>query len=378
MTRTDQTNQGAQGVQVARQRPKNMPGDTGVIVVYAIAIFLCAALGGGIPLFMHERLQSRLLQKCVVLGTIFGGGVFIAAGFVHLLADAAKELDAGEDAFPIAELLCAIGVLVPLCIDSMASTFAMRAQQLARGRTLKAAAAAMSAGAQPEARISTNGRPNMRTDVDSLVSSIVLFDAHEPSPVSVVEDDASSSAPDHAPARAHPASAHPTQSRGSRGRGRSAVVSIVGTCVLFLALTMHSFIAGLVLGVGSELETGVFIAIIAHKSFAAWALGCALARTDRSKLSTRTAWLCLGGFAITTPVGIFIGMALSSAEWVDGRAQKMLTALAAGFFLYVGLMEVVAKEVVDYHTTGSGVFSFLKLVTLVLGFSLMTLLRLWV
>ena len=71
-------------------------------------------------------------------------------------------------------------------------------------------------------------------------------------------------------------------------------------------------------------------------------------------------------------------MALSSASWVDSRAQHMLVAIAAGFFLYVGLMEVVAKEVVDYHTKGSGVFSFLKLLMLVLGFSLMALLRFWV
>ena len=41
-------------------------------------------------------------------------------------------------------------------------------------------------------------------------------------------------------------------------------------------------------------------------------------------------------------------------------------------------MEVVAKELVNYQTKGSGVFAFLKLLMLVLGFTLMALLGLWV
>ena len=65
----------------------------------------------------------------MTLGTIFGGGIFIAAGFVHLLADAAKDLNIGPDAYPLAELWCAIGVLAPLCIDSAASLFTMKSRQ---------------------------------------------------------------------------------------------------------------------------------------------------------------------------------------------------------------------------------------------------------
>ena len=71
-------------------------------------------------------------------------------------------------------------------------------------------------------------------------------------------------------------------------------------------------------------------------------------------------------------------MALNEASWVDGDVQHTLIALASGFFLYVGLMEIVAKELVDYHTKGSGAFAFLKLLSLIAGFVLMALLGLWV
>ena len=138
------------------------------------------------------------------------------------------------------------------------------------------------------------------------------------------------------------------------------------------------FLAGLVLGLGGRLKAGLFFAIIAHKSFAAWALGCALARTDRASLSFRAAVLSLLSFSLTTPSGVLIGMALSSGEGLDGKVQATLTALAAGFFLYVGLMEVAGKELVGYRTKGSGVFAALKLVMLVLGFALMAVLGLWV
>ena len=116
--------------------------------------------------------------------------------------------------------------------------------------------------------------------------------------------------------------------------------------------------------------------MIAHKSFEAWALGCAFARTDRAQLSLRAAWLWLFFFSCTTPLGVAIGMAVSDFE--SGGVQHTLVALAAGFFLYVGLMEIVGKELVGYRTKGSGLFACLKLLMLVLGFALMALLGAWV
>ena len=90
----------------------------------------------------------------------------------------------------------------------------------------------------------------------------------------------------------------------------------------------------------------------------------------------RAAWLWLLCFALTTPLGIFIGMAVS--DFQSGQVQHTLVALAAGFFLYVGLMEIVGKELVGYQTKGSGLFAFLKLLMLVLGFLLMAALGAWV
>ena len=77
----------------------------------------------------------------------------------------------------------------------------------------------------------------------------------------------------------------------------------------------------------------------------------------------------------------FFGLLLSTpaaARMSFAERSWMPFTPAAGFFLYVGLMEIVAKEMVDYQTKGSGVFAGLKLVMLLLGFALMALLALWV
>lgn len=128
------------------------------------------------------------------------------------------------------------------------------------------------------------------------------------------------------------------------------------------------------------------------------------------------------------PLGVAVGMSLSTAAWVnppsraaghhqrrcrshalapvvsqvDSTVESSLVALAAGFFLYVGLMEIIAKvserggsaragthlsrlclgvipqELVDYQTKGAGWFASLKLLMLLLGFSLMAMLAIWV
>ena len=470
--------------------PTTPPEDVSSLIgiAYAVIIFLCAIFPGGLPLFAQERFQSRTMDKCLILGTIFGGGVFIAAGFVHLLGDASSDLNV-DDGYPLAELWCAIGVLTPLCIDSVASLLAARADQAQQRAERR-----RTATKQPEEGAAEPLSTSVRAVQFSAALQMVLIDST--SPVAVLEDAAPAGAVaadghvhghvhghEHRGERAyqvhdhqvhdhqvhdhqvhdhqvhdhqvhdhqvhdhqvhdgccehgheehghghqeHSHAAHdhghdsstcddpthghrqecddPTHDHSHGGgrpphghahghahgsheeghahvprivRHRSVTVSIVGTLVLFFALTLHSFLAGLVLGLGGGLEVGLFFAIIAHKSFAAWALGCALARTDRAQLSFRAAVLSVVGFSLTTPSGVLIGMGLASADALQGDVQPTLVALASGFFLYVGLMEVVSKEFVGYRTTGSGVFAALKLAMLILGFALMALLALWV
>lgn len=75
-------------------------------------------------------------------------------------------------------------------------------------------------------------------------------------------------------------------------------------------------------------------------------------------------------FASATPIGIAIGYASSNLG--HGSAGAAMSALASGTFLYVALNEVIPKEL--EHPDGHRV---LKVVALLLGFGLMSLLAVW-
>jgi zinc transporter ZupT len=313
---------------------------------YAAIIFAVGALFGCVPLWLRARKldEGRLLS----LGTLFGGGVFVAAGFVHLLGDAASSLDT-DGAYPVAMLWCSIGFLVPLCIDRLASSISSH-NSTKTAQALQAASAKNHASVheQPATELVASRRASFSERLsDDLVSSLVVHNA--PDVRATFENMEAAIEPPPAGGR---------------------LVSIVGTVVLFLALTVHSFIAGLVLGVDGE-ATGVFVAIIAHKGFAAWALGCSFART--AAVSIRAAWLWVLSFAAVTPLGIVVGASIAS--FAENGAIDTLKAIAAGFFLYVGIMETIAK-VLDEEAGCAEVL--LKLTVLLLGFGLMALLALWV
>lgn len=90
-------------------------------------------------------------------------------------------------------------------------------------------------------------------------------------------------------------------------------------------------------------------------------------------LSQIGGWLL--AFCMMTPVSILIGTAIQGS--IHGsKAVDGLTAFAAGTFIYVGLIEILIKELTGEGTkVGSmGLKSF----CLLLGYGLMAMLAIWV
>jgi len=139
--------------------------------------------------------------------------------------------------------------------------------------------------------------------------------------------------------------------------------------LLLLALSFHSVIEGLGIGANPNPWGGI-IAVLAHKALAAYALGTRLMSGGLHDASARHKYYVQGAvFSLTTPVGIVIGMAISGDS--ESTAGGVCTALAAGTFLYVAIHEVISHEMEDKTEQP------LKLAALALGFSLMSLLALW-
>ncbi|KAL3662579.1 hypothetical protein V7S43_012432 [Phytophthora oleae] len=155
----------------------------------------------------------------------------------------------------------------------------------------------------------------------------------------------------------------------------------IATLIFEAGVIFHSVIIGLDLGVttGSEFKT-LLAALCFHQFFE----GVAIGTSALSSLETKGKLFMVNfAFAITTPVGQVIGIAIrttysdssTTALWVQG----ILDCVAGGILLYTGLVELLT-----YNMTTNGQFlsrpasqRFTLYISLWLGAGLMALIGKW-
>jgi len=125
--------------------------------------------------------------------------------------------------------------------------------------------------------------------------------------------------------------------------------SLLSVYLLLCMLAVHSFIEGIALGVqqNSMSTWTVLWAIVAHKFFAAFALGVSLLKGG---VSNRWFLQIITFFSLTTPVGGILGMLvnLSFNSGVAAYTSEAFKGIAAGTFIYVSLMEVLDHEFAEH------------------------------
>ena len=143
---------------------------------------------------------------------------------------------------------------------------------------------------------------------------------------------------------------------------------------LFFILSLHSLIAGSALGINMTMSNAVliFIAIIAHKGAASFALATKLRRENLTPTKT-TSLIFI--FSLMTPIGILAATAISRIFITHpGHVlEASFNAFAAGTFLYIGLMHVAGEHF-------SGIKQVLKarhLTPLLAGMVLMAVVAIW-
>mmetsp|Transcript_24451 Transcript_24451/g.47636 ORF Transcript_24451/g.47636 Transcript_24451/m.47636 type:complete len:364 (+) Transcript_24451:144-1235(+) len=345
---------------------------------------ILAAVGGTLPLLLRDEAigpmgpglgRRRYFRS---LGACFSGGLMLSAAFVHLLPEASRALDCGveeqvevgamggedvaaegdaghvdlarrglhsddsEAGFPFAMLLCSAGLLGTMLVESLA-----HGAHGAHGGEHK-----------------RKGRDSPPDDGDACCTKLC-------------------------PRRASPAPSDSEAGRALDGwhaeedqeqllllRAHESADALTAI-VTFFAFAFHSVMEGLALGVSGEIFE-MFIAISAHKVFAAFALGTSLTRATRADgtpFSNAQLGFSVALFAALTPAGIVIGR-LCVQEVSGGPLQSALTAVAAGTFLYMSLIEIIAKELAENERASAPKVH--KVVVILLGYGLMALLGIWV
>lgn len=143
------------------------------------------------------------------------------------------------------------------------------------------------------------------------------------------------------------------------------------TLIVFISLSFHSLMEGVAIGSQMKIAWDIALAVIAHKSLAAFALGLEFV----SHRVPRPKFLCfITLFSLMTPIGIWIGSLTVTGTSEDGKdslASGICTALSGGTFLFVAVMETIPQELQNRQD------QLCKSIALCLGFGFFGLLANW-
>ena len=231
----------------------------------AVIIFLMALIGGLWPFLKKSKKELDF-----PVGESFAAGIFLSAGLLHMLPDAARDFNHAGYHYPVAFLIAAIGFLMLLFFEHL----------------------------------------------------------------------------------------------------NHAVKTHIALLTLIM-LSIHSLLEGAAVGLSSSFITSfmIFIAIIAHKGAASFALSINL---NRSTLSRTALWTGFGLFALMTPLGIFAGDWVTTATQFNALLTPTFTALAAGTFLYIGTLHGLDRAILIRHCCNIKEF-----MVMLFGFSIMAVVALW-
>lgn len=143
--------------------------------------------------------------------------------------------------------------------------------------------------------------------------------------------------------------------------------------ILALILVIHSFTEGAALGIGKSFAEAfmIFIAIIAHKGSASFALCVTLMRYH---LPLKQVLLIILFFSLMTPLGIGAGTSINLlSDSVNGElTESLFNAFAAGTFLYIATLHHIR-----FHNRNENTEGLHEFIYLFLGLLIMAIIALW-
>uniref|UniRef100_A0ACD5U2P3 Uncharacterized protein n=1 Tax=Avena sativa TaxID=4498 RepID=A0ACD5U2P3_AVESA len=306
-------------------------------IIAVVCILVGSAIGAGVPSLGRRFPALRPDTDLFLALKAFAGGVILATGMVHILPAAFDALGSPclvtgpWKRFPFAGLVAMLAAIATLIVDTVATGYFHR----------------------------TNARRAAAVTDDPAPADLETSDEH------------------HGHGHAHGLSvlaAPPDDDDDELVRHR------VISQVLELGVVVHSLIIGMSLGASDFPSTvrPLVPALTFHQLFEGIGLGgCIVQAKFRLKSVVAMALL----FSLTTPVGIGVGIAISSVyEETSPTAlvvQGLLEATAAGILVYMALVDILAEDFGKPRVQSRARLQLGLNVSLLLGAGLMSLLAIW-
>eukprot|EP00736_Rhodelphis_marinus_P001357 Rmarinus@m.21653 len=367
-----------------------------VKIFLGFILFVISVGSGYIPYYRTKQTNIREEgnARFLSMGNMFSSGIFLGGGLLHLLAEAALDLQdwpqKGGD-LPIAYVLCALGFFSIFFVEEAALAYQSKLSETeeeeptaigldmmlihssrSKCECVRTVLSHLSPRISLLAEGSLYGSHAPPSHLSSSASLPDLPKAHLAARLSRESDHqnslrmmdmarmASGEADDPSEETerllscSHDGVGHTLKSTHNMKPGTDgdhdhlhiSPDSGIFAYVLILALSFHSFFEGIALGTQDNYNSAatLFIAIAAHTPLASFCLGVGLLKAD---MSVREMTRLLVLYASFTPMGVAAGVlltaCLTSARSIT-TVSAFFNALASGTFLFVALAEILPKE----------------------------------
>ncbi|GFP90115.1 zinc transporter 4 chloroplastic [Phtheirospermum japonicum] len=347
------------------------------------AILVMGVSGVSIPLLGKKRRFLRTDSNLFVAAKAFAAGVILATGFVHILPDATSALtdpclpEFPWSKFPFSGFITMMAALATLLADFVGTQYYEGKQEK---RKSQPAGVDSSSDAASESGIVAAGSNNGK-----------VFGEEEGGAMHIVGMHAHAAHHRHSHSLEEGACAgHVTGDDDSHGHSHShgfgggdeegGVRHIVVSQVLELGIVSHSVIIGLSLGVSHSPCTirPLIGALSFHQFFEGFALGGCISQAKFRSLHS-TLMACF--FAVTTPLGIAVGIGISSIYNANSaRAliiEGILDSISAGILVYMALVDLIAADFLSKRMSCNVRLQVVSYFVLFLGAVLMSSLAVW-
>lgn len=316
------------------EEEQDKAGSLRLRIIAIFCILVASAAGCAIP-SLGRRFPALSPDRDLFFGVkAFAAGVILATSFVHILPEAFERLgspclvDGPWQKFPFAGLVTMLGAIATLVVDTIATGYFQREHA-------KNSSAAIGNLDPADSEQAHGGHSHG-------VSAII----------------ASSSCDD----------------------GAKLIRHRVISQVLELGIIVHSVIIGMSLGASQSASTirPLVVALTFHQFFEGIGLGGCIVQ---AKFRLKSVLLMALFFSLTTPVGVVIGIGISSVYNENSPntliTQGILSAAAAGILNYMALVDLLAEDFMNPRVQSNGRLQVIVNLSLLLGTALMSMLAVW-
>ncbi|KAL7159208.1 hypothetical protein ABFS83_01G012600 [Erythranthe nasuta] len=345
------------------------------------AILISGVCGVSIPLVGKKHRFLRTDSNLFVVAKAFAAGVILATGFVHILPDATSALTDSclpkfpWSKFPFSGFIAMMAALATLLADFVGTQYYERKHEK-KGQSAVVNEDESSDSLSETGIVPVGTKGNSGNEEEGGGMHIVGMHAHAAYHTHS-HDQEQGVREGFYPGRDSP---HGHSHGIDTGDDESGVRHVVVSQVLELGIVSHSVIIGLSLGVSHSPCTirPLIGALSFHQFFEGFALGGCI---SQAKFGTLQSTIMACFFALTTPMGIALGIGIASVYNANSpRAliiEGILDSISAGILVYMALVDLIAADFLSKRMSSNVRLQIVSYVALFFGAALMSLLAVW-